>query len=246
MQNDLPKLALLIDVENVSPAMLPSILETLKQTWDPFLRRAYGSDLAPCRKILTDCGISPVQLLRNVKGKSISDQAICIGCMEILHAGRANGICLVSGDSDFTQLVFHVREQNVPILVFGNESTPSALRNACTEFHIIPRQSNNRTRPYIDSDAGVVHKLGKAEIDADHLKDRLHELYREFISINELCTVDIFGGFVRQKIPSFSCKQYSARSISSLLRRLGGFELRGITNNDQIVVNYEVSQTSVN
>ncbi len=136
MNNDRPKLAVFFDAENVSLQHAPPILEKLSVDWEVHLRRAYGSNIILQQEILRELSIIPVEVVRNAHAKNAADLTLAVDAVEELCLGFSDGICIVSGDSDFTRLVQRIREKGKAAIVFGNANTPASLRNACTAFHL--------------------------------------------------------------------------------------------------------------
>lgn len=52
----------------------------------------------------------------------------------MLHGGAVDGFCIVSSDSDFTQLATRIREQGLFVMGIGREHTPSAFVKVCDCF----------------------------------------------------------------------------------------------------------------
>jgi hypothetical protein len=138
---DRPKLAIFFDAENVSLGHASAILKQLSENWDIYLRRAYCAKVIAHEEILRELSIVPVEVLRNACQKNAADLNLAVDAMEELCLGISNGICIVSGDSDFTRLVQRIREKGKAAIVFGNSNTPASLRNACTAFHLVGSQT---------------------------------------------------------------------------------------------------------
>ncbi len=130
--------ALLIDGDNAQPALLAAMLSELSKYGTIPVRRIYGdwttSSMQGWKNHLQDAAIQPIQQFRNTVGKNATDSALIIDAMDILHSGRATGMCIVSSDSDFTRLATRVREQGVFVLGIGRKTTPKAFVNACQVF----------------------------------------------------------------------------------------------------------------
>ena len=116
-----PRLALLIDSDNISAKYLSIILNELPRHGVTTYRRIYGDftdpQAAAWRKVLLDNAITPIQQYSNVKnhkpgesaGKNATDSALIIDAMDILYAGKVDGFVIVSSDSDFTRLAQRLR-----------------------------------------------------------------------------------------------------------------------------------------
>ncbi len=133
-----PRLAVLIDADNASPRIAPGLFQEIAKIGEASLRRIYGDFSTPRLKGWTDVlsvhAIMPYQNFAHTPGKNASDIALVIDAMDLLHAGRFDGFCLVSSDSDFTRLAARIREQGVDVYGFGERKTPESFRQACSRF----------------------------------------------------------------------------------------------------------------
>jgi hypothetical protein len=133
-----PRLAVLIDAENVSGQHAAQLMQLVKQRGRPTVCRAYGdwtSDfLLSWKKALHTQGIRPVQQFHYTQGKNASDATLIMDAMEVLHSGRVEGICIVSCDSDFVGLACRIQEAGLCVHGFGQHGASPAFVAACDEF----------------------------------------------------------------------------------------------------------------
>ena len=138
MPDDTLRLAVLIDADNASPAVIGDILAEVSKLGIATVKRVYGdftsSNLNSWRAVLADHAIQPIQQFRNTVGKNASDSALIIDAMDLLHTRELGGFCLVSSDSDFTRLATRIREDGLPVFGFGEEKTPNAFIKASDRF----------------------------------------------------------------------------------------------------------------
>ena len=109
----MPRLAVLIDAENIEVSHAPSVLEHARKLGDLNVVRLFGDftevrmsgwlDLARAK------GFQPVLQLNGGRGKNSTDIALAIDAMDILHAGAIDDFCLVSDDRDFVPLATRLR-----------------------------------------------------------------------------------------------------------------------------------------
>lgn len=136
--SDNKPLAVLIDAENVQLSVVSAVLDEIAKFGNVTVKRAYGDftmpPLQPWRAAMLSLAIQPMQQFRNINGKSVTDSALIIDAMDLLHGGRVEGFCIVSSDSDFTRLVTRARENGLAVYGFGEKKTPLAFVNACTKF----------------------------------------------------------------------------------------------------------------
>ena len=79
--------------------------------------------------------IKPLQSFAHSKGKNSTDISLVISAMEILYNyPYISGFCILSSDSDFTELVVKLKENNKFVLGIGKRQTPPAFVKACHKF----------------------------------------------------------------------------------------------------------------
>ena len=141
MPDDSLRLAVLIDADNASAAVIGDILSEVASLGTASVKRVYGdfttTNLHGWRTVLLEHAIQPVQQFRNTVGKNASDSALIIDAMDLLHTRELGGFCLVSSDSDFTRLATRIREDGLPVYGFGEEKTPRSFINACDRFSLV-------------------------------------------------------------------------------------------------------------
>lgn len=82
-----------------------------------------------------------------------------IDAMDLLHLGRFDGFCLVSSDSDFTQLAARIRESGSIVFGFGEQKTPKPFVAACDKFIYIENLVSCTTS-WLESLAGLEDLAG--------------------------------------------------------------------------------------
>jgi uncharacterized LabA/DUF88 family protein len=151
--NPLPKLraiAVLIDGDNAQSSLLDEILAEISKYGRTAIRRIYGDWTEPnmngWKDVLQENAIQPIQQFRHTVRKNATDSAMIIEAMDILHAGVADGFCVVSSDSDYTRLATRIREKGLFVMGIGRQSTAKSFRNACDVFvfteNLTPQEEN--------------------------------------------------------------------------------------------------------
>lgn len=138
-----PRLALLIDAENISATGTPELMKLVTEHGNPTVRRAYADwtnqHLVAWRKVLESNVIRPVQQFHYRNGKNASDSALIMDAMELLHERqrRIDGFCIVSSDSDYTGLATRIREAGLPVCGFGKPDAAKSFVAACNAFFVL-------------------------------------------------------------------------------------------------------------
>ncbi|KAH7250989.1 NYN domain-containing protein [Fusarium tricinctum] len=141
------KLAVLIDADNASAAMVSYVLAEIAKYGTAFVKRAYGdwtnSYLNKWKSKLLENSIQPMQQFAYTVGKNATDSAMIIDAMDLLYTGRFDGFCIISSDSDFTRLASRIRESGLMVYGCGERKTPKPFVTACDKFiyveNLIPR-----------------------------------------------------------------------------------------------------------
>ncbi|WNM25345.1 NYN domain-containing protein [Demequina capsici] len=132
------RLAVLIDADNASAKHIERLLAEIAKYGTASVRRAYGdwtsTQLASWKSELLENSVQPIQQFSYTTGKNATDSALIIDAMDLLHAGRVDGFCLVSSDSDFTRLAARIREEGLTVYGFGQRKTPKPFVAACNTF----------------------------------------------------------------------------------------------------------------
>jgi uncharacterized LabA/DUF88 family protein len=136
--DDVDRLAVLIDADNMSPKVIERLLLEVAKYGNANVKRAYGDwttdNLNGWKEKLNRFAIQPMQQFRYTRGKNSSDSALIIDAMDLLYSGVFDGFCLVSSDSDFTRLACRVREAGLTVYGFGDKQTAEPFLKACDRF----------------------------------------------------------------------------------------------------------------
>ncbi len=239
-----PRLALLIDADNISAKYLPTILNEVPKHGIATYRRIYGDFTDPqsaaWRQKLLDNSIMPIQQFSNVKshkpgeraGKNATDSTLIIEAMDILYAGKVDGFVIVSSDSDFTRLAQRLRESNMIVVGMGRNQTSISFRNACTTFVNIEYLSK------LDAPSGDANDDGRAGDAGDQTDEgiastvSLHDVETVVAGIirnnesrgNETQLSEVGDG-LRNRFPDFDVRTFGYTQLSKMIGDMPRFEM---------------------
>lgn len=132
----LPRVALLVDGENLSSTHAGALLTGAREEGDPIFRRVYG-----------DVGRMPgwaeepdFHLIHSGTGKNAADLLLVIGAMEVMLKGRADVLVIASSDRDFSHLAIHLREAGLRVVGMGERKATGKFRTACSHFVELAKQ----------------------------------------------------------------------------------------------------------
>ena len=93
------------------------------------------AQLSSWKQYMASFTIKPLQSFAHSKGKNSTDISLVISAMEILYNyPYISGFCILSSDSDFTELVVKLKENNKFVMGIGKRQTPPAFVKACHKF----------------------------------------------------------------------------------------------------------------
>jgi uncharacterized LabA/DUF88 family protein len=221
MPDDTLRLAVLIDADNASAAVIGDILSEIASLGTASVKRVYGDFTTPSlngwRKVLAEHAIQPVQQFRNTIGKNASDSALIIDAMDLLHTRELGGFCLVSSDSDFTRLATRIREDGLTVYGFGEEKTPKSFINACDRFiytEIFKAKPNGPSKT-VSSRSEPLRDFNHDEAFRAALDQSVDAAAQESGRAN-LGTV---GNHLLKLLPDFDPRNYGFRKLSELVER---------------------------
>lgn len=143
--SDKPRIALLIDADNVDPKFYAEIMESLAERGSVIVRRAYGNPRTWNKKTLRDAtlkhALTPVLVIPPIETKDAADMRLAIDAVDLIHTGGLDGIAIASSDSDFATLAARIAEGGLAAYGFGETKTPEAFRAACTAFTVLIQPS---------------------------------------------------------------------------------------------------------
>ena len=218
------RLALLIDADNSNAACLPQLLTEITKYGTVTVRRAYGNwtsqQLGGWKSRLLEYSIQPMQQFNYTTGKNATDSGMIIDAMDLLHAGRLDGFCIGSSDSDFTRLAVRIREAGLIAYGLGEQKTPKPFVSACDKFiytellgddeEKTPKPAKKST-PTLGKDRALGKLLRKA-VDAASDDSGWAQL-------------GAIGSNLQRLAPDFDSRTYGYKKLRDLVQAQGGFEV---------------------
>ena len=178
----------------------------------------------------------------------MSDSALIIDAMDILHKEGVDGFCIVSSDSDYTRLASRIRESGREVLGFGEKKTPKPFIKSCDKFIYVeilgqtPPEKAAPAKKKADAkrSAGAEAPVGpaaetagekKPSPDAGHASTIIRPFDDEFRTLLENTIDDAaddsgwaslgdVGSVLSKKMPDFDPRNYGYKKLSLLVRAL--------------------------
>ncbi|MBK7290859.1 MAG: NYN domain-containing protein [Chitinophagaceae bacterium] len=224
-----PRLAVLIDADNIPYRLISGILEEIAKYGVPTFKRIYADWTKPhvsgWKSVLLDHAITPVQQYSYTTGKNSSDSALIIDAMDILYTGRVDGFCVVSSDSDFTRLATRLREAGMKVYGMGEQKTPSAFRAACDKFIYIEILDQSGAEPE-KIKLSELRKKEKGISKADkNLVSLITSSINDITDENGWAFLGELGSLMMKKRPDFDPRNYGYAKLLPLIKSLNKFEI---------------------
>lgn len=234
--SEAPRLAVLIDADNASAAIVDGLLAEVAKYGVASVKRIYGdwtdNRLGSWKECLLRNSIQPIQQFGYTKGKNATDSAMIIDAMDLLYTRRFDGFCIVSSDSDFTRLASRIREEGLTVYGFGERKTPQPFVTACDKFIY------TELLTALDVE-DVAEAAGKVSQAANELKQdaRLLRLLRsgvEAVSDEDgWAQLGSVGNHIAKQAPDFDAREYGYAKLSGLVSATELFDVtqRTLANN---------------
>ena len=225
-----PRLAVLIDADNVTARNANAILDEIASFGEPSVRRVYGDwssqALTQWKEQARDLGLVMHQQSANTKGKNASDIGLVIDAMDILHAGKVDGFVLVSSDSDFTRLASRIREDGLQVIGIGEAKTPESLRKVCNRFVLIENiVSGADVAPEPKPGRGPAPELAAVKEPTVKAIPFILDAMKKIDPDQDDYSLGYLGQVITQLHPDFDPRTYGSAKLSDLLRKIGRFEV---------------------
>jgi hypothetical protein len=231
------KLAVLIDADNASAAIISELLAEVSRYGLATVKRIYGDWTTPnlkgWKEVLNKLAIQPVQQFGYTTGKNATDSALIIEAMDLLHTGHLDGFCIVSSDSDFTRLATRIRESGLMVYGFGEKKTPEAFVAACDKFVYteILRQPPAAAAGNAPAATGSAPEVAGAAIPEP--KDPKPLLLKAIAAVageDGWGALSGVGKMLLKMSPSFDPRNYGCAKLGELMRKQPYLELKEVAD----------------
>ncbi|MBQ6535666.1 MAG: NYN domain-containing protein [Firmicutes bacterium] len=234
------RLAVLIDAENISAKYAGQLFTEIAQLGEATVRRVYGDwsadQMRSWRSVLEDYAISTRQEYCFAKGKNSSDSAMIIDAMDLLYADSVDGFCIVSSDSDFTNLARRLREAGKLVLGAGESKTPKSFANSCNRFIYLDLLA--RSQPRETAQAVRKTAVAPAAAEAEKSGPTDQALIREDIEryleehADDKVYLSSVSDYLRKLYPDFDVRNYGCSTFKKFINTFDAFEIERVVGLD--------------
>ena len=206
-----PRLAVLIDAENVSHHHAEMVFREVARFGVPRVRRVYGNFTGSAGgwgEATARFALEARPCIAPAARKNGADILLAIDAMDLLHDGGIDGFCIVSSDGDFADLAGRIRREGRLAYGFGNGGR--RFRIACSAYVTLdPPPTASNAKPATAKPHAALPALRAA---LEKTENR-HGWY----------CLGAFGTHARQA--GVDPKKFGASKLSDLLRATGQFEV---------------------
>ena len=204
------RLAVLVDAENVSPALAPHILAEAMKHGSVEIRRAFGALAASgWDKVLVRHAFHTVAGPPQPAGRNAADIELTIAAMDLLHDTRIDGYVLASSDSDFAPLAIRLRQSGRHVVGIGEHKAPKAFVEACDAFVFLDPASAQPISPISSSRTNQCQ---------DGFIELLAEALPPIADPDGWADICVLGARLRKVRPGFTPSQYGKKKLKALLQ----------------------------
>ncbi|WP_312700178.1 NYN domain-containing protein [Sedimentibacter sp.] len=217
MEN-LQKIVVLIDADNTQLSKMDKVMREISTYGRIIVKRAYGNwkkeNLKNWEDEVKRLAIKAVQQFDYVTGKNVTDMAMVIDAVDLLHTGIYDAFVIVASDSDYTPIAIKLHESGVYVIGVGEKKTPEAFRNSCDEF-IYLENLTEKEQPEVDN-TNV-----KYEEDSDANIKEIHSLlkiaFEKYQDDDGYVNVSSAGTFIKRTKPDFDLRSYGYVKLPDLI-----------------------------
>ena len=185
---EVQKIALFIDAENISAKYGKLIMENLENRGEIFIRRIYGNWEKPALRKWNDTilqyGLRTVHQIDFASGKNAADMSLTVDAMDVLYTKQASTFAIVSNDSDFTPLAVRLREYGIYVIGIGRKDSSTSFRSACSEYISLDSIDGVEVLQ-LHNEMPVVEEISLADKKILELEQKIFDLERK-LSTQEL------------------------------------------------------------
>lgn len=256
-------IGLFIDVENISHLNIKCIIDRIskyiskeKET-NPNIKITHKLAFADWSKQSTlgwleaikEYGIKQKHTTAFSTGKNASDISIVIYAMDAVFNKNIDTFIIATGDSDFTELSFKLKEYGKNVFICGGKETSLSLRNSGDEFWLFDdiKCLKNDNTEILKPLEKRKNKKNRTILD-DNILEIAKETFQENISINNGYPKKLDISFIYNKMKiksselgfSFDYKTYGFKKLKDLFLNLDIFKLSSENKGRSIIYYVEM------
>ena len=225
-------IALLIDGDNISYKYVPTILSELNKQGRIVIKRVYGDfsevRLSPWKKVALKYSINAIHNYSFTTGKSSTDSALIIDCMDLLHNNDIDIFCICTSDRDFINLITRLKEANKQVLGMGESKTIEAFKSAVDRFYPLgqikayaPKNSINNSSVVSDV-LKDKEKIDEVDLDGSNINDLYKVLILYVYELTEKedrVHLSNLSNYLYKQHPEFDIRSYKYSKPLDIIKK---------------------------
>ncbi len=225
----LEKIAVLIDADNTEYGKLEPLLQKIMTRGRIVLKRAYGNwkkeALKNWEQVAKCLAIKLEHQVDYVSGKNVTDIALVIDAMELLHQKTYDCFVIVSSDSDYTPLAIKLKESGIRVIGAGKKQSVESFVQACDEFIVL----DNLSTPVIESETETSTVLTEEKNEkkntpiippvpvTNELDELLKTAWKEWQDADGYVNISAAGAYISRVKPDFDIATYGFPKLPKYL-----------------------------
>ena len=226
------RVAVLVDCDNTTPAILDYALRMVAQFGRVVIRRGYGNHTTlgnRWQEAMVRQAFTPHLQYQYASGKNTADIALALDALEAMFDQRADTFCLVTSDSDFAYLCRKLRERGATVCIVGETKSPEALRNASDHFFEwagppgeaeTPRTTARKTPARAVKDVPRKDNNVSCKSTPDFVLQAITLLTNT--ALEGKVTLSTLGGYLKRTDPGFTPDAYGYSGLLDMLKNYQG------------------------
>lgn len=221
-------IALLIDADNTQLSKLESVIREVSVHGRIVVKRAYGNwakdTLKNWENDLKRLAIKAEQQFDYVAGKNVTDMALVIDAINLLHKEIYDAFVIVASDSDYTPLAINLHEAGVYVMGVGEKKTPESFRNSCDEFIFLENISgdtneleSNVPQPDLESKAEETECVCKKSENIGTIHNLLKVAFDKYQDDDGYVNIGAAGAYIKRVKPDFDVRTFGYTKLPKLI-----------------------------
>lgn len=227
---DKPRIAILVDADNVSAEQIAFALEDAAGRGQITIRRAFGrlSALKGRERALADMGFAAEVALPAAKKKDTADLLLGLYAVKLAARGAVEQVALVSSDSDFATIASAVAEAGIGTIGYARAEAPPALQAACAVFVPFPGSGRGTRRGDAAAEKGDLAKARR--------------IIQASLDGQGGARPQALGQQLNRGFDGDYRKAFEVRTLQALLKKLGGFDMVDLPDQAGVVAKRVVAR----
>jgi len=222
IMDDMPKIAVFFDSENVQPSKVPLLIDALSSKGDILFQRAYAdwsiTNMKSWKELLNKIPVTAIQQFHHDEKQAV-DKLIIMDAIEmaIMHV-EIEIFAIITSDNGYHTLALRLRELGKRVIGFGEKSKCNPIWiKSCNEFSYFEDLEEADEDVLLDDKDKADESL--KDFSLEKFVEKAFDSTRLYKNTNTVLLSQLWESILHQK-PDFNVKEYNAKSPRELIARL--------------------------